>query len=345
MSKVPSPAAALWNQREAIAALRERFRNFSVAIGELSSLSYYQWAQLASIVLEFRPDCIVELGRDVGNSTACFMEVANLLGPTNCHIVSLCRRSEWLTRTTPRIRKLVSPEWFNAADIRVCDIRECDARALVKEADRCLVFWDAHGFEVAEWVLGRLLPELVNKPHVILMHDLSDTRFEAGSREYPETGIWKGTNAREPGFWLGNIFSRVAQAISAVDFCTRNNLALHSAAESLHSEIAGDSKKTMELRELLGDEFFSLEAHWFWFTLNEAPGDIFFPPYRPSMEVPQSIQELAADNRDLRNALLAVQNSASWRILNKWRRMRDRAAPLNTFQRRLYDAVVRRFTL
>jgi hypothetical protein len=31
------------------------------------------------------------------------------------------------------------------------------------------------------------------------------------------------------------------------------------------------------MRELLGEELFSLQGHWFWFTLNERPGPYTFP--------------------------------------------------------------------
>jgi hypothetical protein len=332
-----TPAIALWNQREAVARLRDRFRNFSAAIGEPGVFNFYQWAQLASAALEFRPDCILELGRDLGNSTCCFLEVAHQL--SDCRVVSLCRQGEWATLTVPRISHLVEPEWFGPADIRVCNIQDSDPRALLRMSQRCMVFWDAHGFGVAEWVLARLLPELRDKGHLILMHDLSDTRFEVADRHYPQTGIWKGTNACEPAFWLGNVFSRVAQAISVVDFCSRNALALHSAAESLHNEILCHPEKVDELSRLLGAEFFSSQAHWFWFTLNETAGELIFPPFIGTVEPEEEAAAFAAENRELKASHLAMQKSAGWRALNKWRGVRDSLAPQGSIQRGLYDSI------
>jgi hypothetical protein len=31
------------------------------------------------------------------------------------------------------------------------------------------------------------------------------------------------------------------------------------------------------MRRALGDELFSLQGHWFWFTMNEQPGPYTFP--------------------------------------------------------------------
>jgi hypothetical protein len=74
---LPTPATALWNQRGAIAAMRDHFEKMSAAIGHPTDLNLYQWAELGAFALEFRPDLILELGRELGNSTCCFIEVAN----------------------------------------------------------------------------------------------------------------------------------------------------------------------------------------------------------------------------------------------------------------------------
>jgi hypothetical protein len=287
--KIPSPISpgqALWNQRETIAALRDRFKALSAAVGRTTDLNLYQWAEFAAFALEFRPDLIIELGRGFGNSTCCFIEVAHRLGGVNaCSVLSLCLSNDWFNSSVPRLKGVVSPEWFTPAQIEMGNMLEYDVTPVLAHAERCLILWDAHGYEIAEWVLAKLLPQLADKPHLVLMHDMSDTRFEISSPEYGETGIWKGTDATiwkgsratTPTFWLGYIFSRVPQAISIVDFTSRNQVPLHSAAESLHAEIASDPARMAILKQVLGDELFSLQAHWFWFTLNEASRALSFP--------------------------------------------------------------------
>jgi FkbM family methyltransferase len=54
---------------------------------------------------------------------------------------------------------------------------------------------------------------------------------------------------------------------------------------------------------------------------------------------------LAAAKRDLEAVLGQIQRSASWRMLNKWRKVRNLLAPENSLHRRLYDSVVGNFRI
>ena len=74
-----TPATAYWNQRQKLSALRDRFTGMGEAVGELTHLSSFQWAQLAAMALEYQPDLIIELGRGKGNSTCVFTEAANII--------------------------------------------------------------------------------------------------------------------------------------------------------------------------------------------------------------------------------------------------------------------------
>jgi hypothetical protein len=282
---VPTPAQALWNQRHQLAASAPRLRRLIEAVGRPTDLSPFQWAQLFTLTLEFAPDLIIELGRGWGNSTCCFLEAAQILRRRQaCKLVSLSLDDDWVVRTGPRLRGIALPDWLAAGEFLKTDILTFDFAPVLAGAQRCLVFWDAHGFDVAECVLGRLLPLLEGLPHIVAMHDLCDLRYCSPSPAYGECGLWKGENATEPCFWLGHIASHVAQAVSVVDFTTRNALPLHSAEESLHAELGADPAKMAELRRLLDHDFVSLQACWFWFSLNEAAGPLTFPKCpRPRM--------------------------------------------------------------
>lgn len=122
------------------------------------------------------------------------------------------------------------------------------------------------------------------------MHGLSDRRYWPQA-EYGRDGMWKGTNYGPP-FRLGPIDSRAAQAISVMDFTSRNRLTLDSADHSLHLLFADDPAKFAEMRKLLGDEFFSLQGHWFWFSLNERPGPYVFPPLGPMPSCERQYEQL-----------------------------------------------------
>ncbi len=280
-SSAYSPGSAYWNQRHALAASRERILALSRAVNRPSDLTVFQFAQLFASALDFAPDLILELGRGTGNSTCAFTEAANQLSASPpCRILSLCNSSDWKRTTVPRLRGLVPPNWFAPLDARQCDILSFDFRAALSGYNRVLLFWDAHGFEIAECVLGIIMPELAGRDHIVLMHDMSDLRYAAPQVGlYGGKGLWKGVNAGETRFRIGNIDSAVAQAISALDFTNRNRVTLDSADHRIDLEIAQVPGRAEEMRKLLGDELFSQQAHWFWFTLNEHPGPYSFPRF------------------------------------------------------------------
>jgi hypothetical protein len=278
---IVSPAQALWNQRQRLGSLSGKLRTLMHAVDKSIDFSPFQWVSVTAFALEFRPDLILELGRDRGNSTCCFLEVANQLGgATACRVVSLDWINTWADVTVPRLRKVCPPEWFAPAEVLQGDILRYDATQAVSRSRRCLVFWDAHGFEIAEWVLGHLLPLLKDRSSVVVMHDLTDRRYCAPPREYGTRCSWKSLDPREHSYWFGPIASRVGQAVSMIDFSTRNEVPLHSADESLFTELWNDPAKQEELRRLLGDELLDRNAHWFWFSLNEAGLPLVFPSFQ-----------------------------------------------------------------
>lgn len=49
---------------------------------------------------------------------------------------------------------------------------------------------------------------------------------------------------------------------------------------------------------------------------------------------------LSQEKRELETVWQTVQGSAGWRVLNRWRRVRERLAPPESLRRRLYDSVI-----
>jgi len=274
-----SLAQAYWNHRHTLAEMKDRILLFSRAANDPISLSLYQFAQLAAASLEFRPDLILELGRGAGNSTCVFTEVANRLGLGSGRVVSFDIYQNWELHTVPRLKPYVSEDWFVPLSALTQNLLAFDFHAALADAKRILVFWDAHGFDVAECVLGAILPELAHRPHLVMMHDMCDLRYGApGNLDYGNHGIWKKTDFDGPRLKLGFIDSAVEQSISIFDFATRNRLPLHSADHDLHSAFASDNARLSELKELIG-ELHSLSGNWFYFSLNEIPGPYTFPRF------------------------------------------------------------------
>jgi hypothetical protein len=280
----PTPAQAYWEQRHLLRQATDRLVALEDAVDDPRDLSPNQWAQLLAFALEFRPTLILELGRGLGNSTCVFTEAANRLPAGSCRVLSLCLTDYWAASTVPRLAGIVPPGWFSPLQAVLADILTWDYRALIRPNDRVFVFWDAHGFEVAECVLGGILPLLADKPHVVAMHDLSDARYLPREHDdYAGRRLWAGPSSQGTGsrLRLGHINSEVPQSVAIVDFCSRNRLTLESADHSFHTEIGGNGERSTELRELLGERHFSLTGHWFWFSLNERPGPYTFPAFSP----------------------------------------------------------------
>ena len=173
MSRLYSPAKAYWNQREKIVLSRDRLLKLSQAVGRPGDLSPSQWAQIMVFAMEFKPDIILELGRGYGNSTCVFTEVANLLKPHPCKVLSLCISNSWQIRTLPKLRRILEKSWFTPLETLQTDILKFDFKSVLANHHRIFLFWDAHGYDIAECVLGTILPELAEKPHLAVMHDLS----------------------------------------------------------------------------------------------------------------------------------------------------------------------------
>lgn len=114
-------------------------------------LPWVDWLSIAASALAFAPDLVVELGRGVGTSTALF---SYLRFP----VVSICNTNLWTPVTVPRLSTVLLLDWSQSVRAIVGDINEQDHRELVEGANRVLLFWDAHGYAVAETVLSRLLP-------------------------------------------------------------------------------------------------------------------------------------------------------------------------------------------
>ncbi|UBF24115.1 class I SAM-dependent methyltransferase [Kovacikia minuta CCNUW1] len=274
--KPVTPAQAIWNQRDQVLKSSDRLRDLCEAVDWQNDLSLSQWTQWFTLALEFQPDLIIELGRGRGNSTCLFTEAANQLG--NCRVVSFCLSTDWDELTKPRVAQIVPDSWFDCLEARIGDLLATDVPALLGTSQRILLLWDAHGYEIADFVLGAVLPLLKDRVHLVVMHDISDTRYAGTERAYRENRLWRGNNDGSIRLVLGHLNSAVEQAVAIVDFTSRNHLTLHSSDHSLHTELT--PTQTQELQQQLG-EFFSICGHWFYFSLNEKPDEepIYFPAF------------------------------------------------------------------
>ena len=281
-------AWAYYNQRFALAEDRNILEKLIKTIGWQNDLAPRQWAQWYAVVLEYKPEIIVELGRGFGNSTALFCQALHRLGTGK--IVSFCLSKQWETHSRPKLEEWVAPDWFKRLDARRENLLKVDFPRVFEERKRVLVLWDAHGFEVAEVVLGIILPLLLNTEHLILIHDISDNRYNPTvPRSYEENPFWKGSlwqertkqwDSRVNIGWMNSIQDQV---IALADFLSRNDLELGSSDQEYHTFFARYPERKREVVDLIGQDMFSLIGDWAFLTLNGKQGPFYFPP-RPSRE-------------------------------------------------------------
>lgn len=270
-----------YDQRQRIEEDAPLLRNLIAAVAWPNDLGPAQWAQWYSVALGFAPDLIVELGRGYGNSTALFGQAAWRLGRTK--VVSLCQSGEWAALVAPRIAKLVDASWFANIDARRADILAADYEEIFAGHRRVLVLWDAHGFEIAELVLGEILPRLADREHLFLMHDISDNRYAATPRSYEGRPLWKGSagqqraGASDSRVNIGWMNSIQDQVVALADFSVRNELEIGSADHEYARFFAARPEHANEMQSRLGDELFALIGHWAFLSLTGKTGPFQFP--------------------------------------------------------------------
>ena len=214
-----------------------------------TNLTPLQSFLLAAIVLDRRPDAIVDLGTGTGCSSATLAIAAGLTG---CGIVETFDYADrWGSEIAPKLLTINRTRW---APIRqhVGDLTRFDFAALLRNAQSAFIFWDAHGFEVAEAVLGKIMPVVSEKPHLVVCHDVVDNRFPwpTAARQYGGKRFWRGmddwyrNSARTNYLNIGWCNTLVDQILPILDFCYRNQIELGSADYDIHGLDAWESIAT-----------------------------------------------------------------------------------------------------
>jgi hypothetical protein len=154
--------------RRAATTTTDRFAELHALVGSPPlDLPLADWRELYQLTVEFKPDLVLELGRGYGNSTCVFVEAVHGAGGRVVSIGNDGNR-EWERSTVPRLEPLVGRRWFRPLTALHADIRDVDYAAILNRRRRVLVYWDAHGRDVAETVLADVLPRLPSENLVIV---------------------------------------------------------------------------------------------------------------------------------------------------------------------------------
>ena len=280
MTEPFSPARAIWDNRHRLAEAKAEFDQvrdtLQRATGGPRDLVRQQWLQIVSMVYDFKPDLIIELGRGYGNSTLAMAFAAKLLRPQPCRIVSLCLANSYRTVSLPFLKaNLADKSLLDPVEALEADILSFDFEPMLASAKRVFVFWDAHGFDVAQTILTGILRPLQDRPHVAIIHDMADLdAFPSHFRGFDQAGEWLKYGSASPKYVLGSVGAQYEEGVALVDFASRNQMRLLSAESSYFGEL--NAEQVAELDTLFGPDF-AQYGFWYYFSLNQATGPLSFP--------------------------------------------------------------------
>jgi len=257
-------ASSLWNHRKELLDSKKRIRDLSEAVNRPIDLGFPEWVKLYTLVLEFSPDLIIELGRGYGNSTCVFTEAVNKIGKGKVVSVGYDGGHCWEKETAPSIQNVITPQWFDRLHVMQQDIMKTDFTEITKPAQRILLFWDAHGKELGQYILAHLFPLLQKKEHLVIVHDITD---RGPSAPPSENDVQK--------FRLHNLESAFEEIMPLFDFLSTNNIQYDTMRESatrfLEKNDQTSPDKSKELKdtwnELVSDHAL-VESHMIYFDIN-----------------------------------------------------------------------------
>lgn len=195
----------------------QQIREYLTAIDSPNVFTLAQGLFLALAAKSIGAEVAIDLGTGAGNS-ACVLS-------TVCPVVHTIGYDSWS-------ESLAVPSGVTR---HTADIAGLDFRPLIGEARSVLVFWDAHGFDIAERVLSHLMPLIADRRHIVVCHDICDNRNGRVDLSYGGKRMWRGMadcygSADEFAYanigWASTI---VDQLVPIMDFCRRNEIELRSA--------------------------------------------------------------------------------------------------------------------
>ena len=274
---------ALWKHREKLQEQHGRLVNLSKIINRISDSGIAQYGQLFSTVLEFNPSLIIEVGRAYGNSTAILVEAANQL-PNTRKVVSVCMTDIWQRDISKKIAKTVPKNWFDKLEVYQKDFIDIPFNQIIDKNDSILFIWDAHGFDLAEYILSDFLPFISRNKHLVLIHDVLDLRYHTYYKDYKSFGVWKGywgDHANGSFLIIDGKVSAFEEIIPLHDFAQRNNIKIHSVENEIRETVYRKKSKQEELEKLIGKEMSSPTSSFHWFSLAEGAHQTFTFPRSP----------------------------------------------------------------
>lgn len=202
----------------------ERLYQGFAALGD-SGLTKGDMLTLAAAAREYQPGLVLELGRGLGTSTSLFRYL-------EIPVVSICRLSDWQDRTLAMLAEIEPIDWAAGVNAIIGEIADQDYHSLLEGAVRPMIFWDAHGYDVADIVFSRILPALAGRSALVACHDMRDSRYYANERPLRDAPLWR-SNDVERFLRLGDVHSSFEQLVSIVDFVSWAGITFNSPTHEI----------------------------------------------------------------------------------------------------------------
>ena len=266
---------ALARQSDRVMSLLFSLRHGLSYSVDTNDLTIAQATLLTAIALDIAADLIIDIGTGAGNSAITF---AIAHREVNSRIYTLGNPSvdrRW-SATVERVASYI-PDFGSIVTSLDVDITRFDFAPLVADANSVLVFWDAHGYGIADSILSRLLPIVADRRHVVVCHDMSDHRMYSDAKSYRGKPFWRGAmGAIETAYVsTSSVLTQVEQAIPILDFCWRNDMLFRSFDGEIHLDL-GENER-MSIFDGVGLDPSSL-FHMGYFTMNETRSRHFPAP-------------------------------------------------------------------
>ena len=165
----------------------------------------------------------------------------------------------------------MNERFFECLDVRHGDIRDVEFTTIVGNASRVMLWWDAHGGDLANFILGEPLPVLKQRDALVGIHDISDALYDGPTTEYRRQD-------GEPSIWMGDLVSPFEEIIPLFDFLSRNRIDYTTPQRSLAAMRENDEAAWHDLTETLRPHAADAlrEGGWIYFNLDRAGA---FPSY------------------------------------------------------------------
>jgi len=258
--------ASLWNNRKELIDSKKRLGELCKAVNRPVDFMFADWIQLYSLVFEFSPDLIIELGRGFGNSTCLFTEAVSKSGKGKVVSIGYDGENAWEKTTVPSIQKLINSQWLDKLRVIQQDIMKVDFSEITQQSQRILLFWDAHGKELAQYILANIFPLLQNKEHLIIMHDVTDTG-NSDPVSSPEN------NGKI--FQVNNLVSPFEEIVPLFEYFSSNGIFCDTLRESIRRFVKENEQTSSDIskelkniwNELVGDDVSLERSHMIYFDI------------------------------------------------------------------------------